>query len=249
MTTSRTRAGLALAAAVLTLGASAAAAEDEFVPQLATGQLYLECAADGPKVQTGTATLGTKAPASVTTGAGCGKPDDMVFSGTSQETPYTMALAGNVTGNLDSLTVTLYTADAGPGRAPGAKVPLAVRATVGGRSLFGATELTSVAGDVVQSPKARLVEVAPVSTGSTGGVRAYTFTITGIDFLTEVDLARKSGHDIVIDVRDAQPNGVRGNSNGHAWLWGAAEAPSGVVLSPQEPSASVLVADERSTRT
>jgi hypothetical protein len=196
----------------------------------------------------GVPTWSEQAPASVTTGAGCGKLDEPVFSGTSQETPYTFAFKGVVKGNLDELTVTLHTADLGTGRLPGAKEALAVRASVGGRSLFGFTELTSVAGDVVASPKERLVEVTPVATGSTGQVRALTFTITGIDFLTAADLAKKSGHEIIIDVRDGTPNGVRGASNAHAWLWGAAEAPSGLVFTPEEASASLLEADERSTR-
>lgn len=254
--TSRARVALALAGTVLTLGATTALAEDAFVPVLATGQFFLQCSEPSKEYVVGTfvnedggvPVWGEAAPASVTTGAGCGKLDDPVFSGTSQETPYTFAFKGNVKGNLDEMTVTLHTADLGTGRVPGAKETLAVRASVGGRSLFGFTELTSVAGDVVASPKERLVEVTPVATGSTGQVRSLTFTITGIDFLTELDLTKKSGHEVVIDVRDGAPNGVRGTSNGHAWLWGAAEAPSDVVLTPAEPSASVLTADERSTR-
>lgn len=256
MTVSRSRAGLALAGAVLTLGATTALAEDTFVPKLASGQVFLQCTEPSKEYVVGTfvnadggvPTWSEAKPASVTTGAGCGKLDEPVFSGTSQETPYTFAFKGTVKDNLDELTVTLHTADLGTGRVPGATEKLAVRATVGGKSLFGFTELTSVAGDVVASPKERLVEVTPAATGSTGMVRALTFTITGIDFLTEADLAKKSGHEIIIDVRDGTPNGARGASNAHAWLWGAAEAASGLVFSPAEPSASVLVSDERSTR-
>lgn len=248
MSFSRSRAGLALAGAVLTLGATTALAEDAFVPVLTSGKVFLTCPEPNTKVQTGTAGWSEAAPASVTTGAGCGKPDDMFFSGTTQETQYTYALKGNVKGNLDELTVTLHTADVGVARAPGAVHELAVRATVGGRSLFGVTELINVLGDPFVSPAERLVKVTPVATGSTGQVRSLTFTITGIDFLTEADLARKSGHEIIIDIRDGTPNGVRGSSNSHAWLWGAAEAPSGVVFTPTEPAAAVLVADARDSR-
>lgn len=257
MTVSRHRAGLALAGAVLTLGATTALAQDAFVPQLTAGEVFLQCSGPSKEYVVGTfvnedegvPTWSEAKPAPAATGAGCGKLDEPLFSGTRQETPYTFAFKGTVKGNLDALTVTLHTADLGAGRLPSAKQTLAVRATVGGTSLFGTTTLTSVAGDVVASPKERLVDVTPVSTGSTGQVRALTFTITGIDLLTPADLASKSGHAIVIDVRDGTPNGVRGSSNAHAWLWGAAEAPSGLVFSPAEPSASVLQADPRSTRT
>ncbi len=256
MSLSRSRAGLALAGAVLTLGATTALAEETFTPVLTTGKVFLQCSEPSKEYVVGTfvnadegvPTWSDKAPASVTTGAGCGKLDEPLFSGTRQETPYTFAFKGKVNGNLDELTITLHTADFGTGRVPGATEKLAVRATVGGLSLFGSTELTSVAGDVVFSPKERLVEVKPVATGSTGAVRALTFTITGIDFLTEADLLKKSGHEIIVDVRDGTPNGARGTSNAHAWLWGAAEAPSGVVFTPETPSTSVLTADLRSTR-
>ena len=260
MPVSRSRTGLALAGAALVLGASVASAQ-EFTPQLASGQKYLLCGSPSKEYVVGTfvnddagiPTWGDAAPASVTTGAGCGKLDDPAFSGTSQETPYTMAFKGTVKGNLDALQVTLHSADLGPGRAPGAPVKLAVRATVGGKSLFGFTENTSVAGDVVASPKDAIVELTPKATGATGGVRAYTLTITGIDYLTEADLLRKSGHEVVIDVRDhapvETPAGARRSQNAHAWLWGASEAPSSVVLSPAAPSTDpVLVAEARSTR-
>ena len=247
----RSRAALALAGAALTLGATTAFAEDPFVPVPTTGQVYLQCPTS-TKAETGTATWSTAAPASVTTGAGCGKPDDFLFSGTVQESAYTMGLKGFVKGNVDALTVTLHSADLGSSRAPGAPVDLAVRATVGGKSLFGFTENTSVAGDVVASPMERIVRVVPTGTGATGGVRALTFTITGIDFLTAVDAAKKSGHEIIIDVADATPLETPAVglavSNANAWVWGAAEAPSSVVFSPEAPAAAVMQADPRSTR-
>lgn len=250
--TRSSRAGLALASTVLMLGATSAVAEDGFVPVPVTGQMFLQCTDDAIKVDTATATWGPEAPASVTTGAGCGKPDDPIFTGTVQESPYTMALKGTVKGNLDSLTVTLHSADFGPGRAPGAPVTLDVRATVGGKSLFGFTENESVSGVVTAAPLERQVTVTPTATGATGGVRAYTFTITGIDFLTQEDLDKRGGHSILIDVADATPvtipTGSLGASNANAWMWGAAEAPSSVVFSPEAPAEAVLVADERSTR-
>ena len=248
MSFSRSRAGLALAGAVLTLGATTALAEDEFVPVLTGGQVFLQCAEPNTKVDIATATWGAAAPASVTTGAGCGKPDEPVFSGTIQETPYTFALGGNVKGNIDELTVTLHSFDAGASRVPGTPHTLAVRAVVGGKSLFGFTERESVSGELVASPEERLVEITPVGAGSTGQVTSLSFTITDIDFLTELDLNRKSGHQVLIDVRDATENPVVTSSNAHAWVWGAAEAPSGVVFTPEAPAAAVLVADARDTR-
>lgn len=251
MSVTRGRAGLALAGAVLALGATTALAEDTFVPQLATGQQFLQCTDASPagKVEVGTPRFAPgAAPASVTTGAGCGKPDEPVFSGTVQESAYTFAFAGNVKGNLDELTVTLHTADAGASRAPGTPVTLAVRATVGGKSLFGATQRTSVAGDVVSSPQEAKVTITPTPTGSTGQVRALTFTITGIDFLTQVDALKKSGHEVLIDVRDTTPTPAVTASNANAWVWGAAEAPSNVVLTPPAPAAAVLTAEPRAIR-
>jgi hypothetical protein len=165
-----------------------------------------------------------------------------------QETPYTFAFGGNVKGNIDTLTVTIHTADVGASRVPGAPVTLAVRAIVGDKSLFGFTERTSVSGTVVASPQERKVTVTPAATGSTGQVRALTFTITGIDFLTEVDLNKKSGHEVLIDVRDTTPAAALTASTTHAWLWGASEAPSGVVFTPAEPAAAVMTAEARSTR-
>lgn len=46
MSVSRSRAGLALAGAVLTLGATNALAEDAFIPVLTGGEVFLQCADD-----------------------------------------------------------------------------------------------------------------------------------------------------------------------------------------------------------
>lgn len=257
MPVSRRRASLALAGALLTLGSTAAfAAEDEFVPQLVTGEQFLQCGSPSKEYvvgsfvndDAGTPSWGEAAPASVTTGAGCGKLDEPTFSGTIQETPYTFAFKGTFRGNLDELTFTIHTADLGVSRAPGTPITLAVRATVGGKSLFGFTERTSVSGAVVASPEERLVTLTPVATGATGQVRSLTFTVTGIDFLTEADLTRKAAHPVVVDVRDATPNPATTASNVHGWVWGAAEAPSGVVFTPEEPAAVVMQADPREGR-
>ena len=234
------RAGLAVAGLALGLTATATHATT-FVPNTPLTQVFLAC--DGPSKEyvvgsfvngdAGTPTWTTTAPASVTTGAGCGKADEPVFNGTRPRTPFQLTFEGSYTGNLDVLTVDLYTADYGPARANGA-LTLAVRATVDDKSLFGVANNTSSTGVVVPSPGESKVTVTPVATGSTGQVRKLTFSITGIDLMLQGD---DRNHTILLDVRDTTPTAP----NGHTWLWGAAEAPSGLVFTPAKVDATTAL--------
>lgn len=229
----------------LGLGASASSAAD-YVPKTPTTEVFLTCGSPSKEYvvgtfvndDEGTPTWDSKKPASVTTGAGCGKADEAFFGGTRPETPYQFTFRGTYTGNLDTLTVTLHTADLGPSRLTSAPVGLSVRATVDGLSLFGSQENESTTGDIVTSPADRPVTVKPVATGATGGVRALSFSITGLDLLLPAD---NTEHEILLDVGDT-------TLDNHAWMWGAAEAPSGVVFTPKALAAAKLKANKRATR-
>jgi hypothetical protein len=120
-------------------------------------------------------------------------------------------------------------------------VKLAVRASVDGKGLFGSTEQAAAGtGDVYQLPTAQTVTLKPVATGATGAVRAYTFTITGIDLLGVTD---DKNHEVFFEFADATRN-----SEVHTWMWGAAEAPSKVVFTPAAPADAVLASIPRAER-
>ncbi|MCW2606894.1 MAG: hypothetical protein JWO60_1587 [Frankiales bacterium] len=236
---------LALLAPVLALGLLAPLAHAEYVPVLATQDLFLTCDGGTSKEYftnevAGDAqpTWSTTAPASVTTGAGCGKLDDGAFSGADFRTPYQFGFGGGYTGNLDAVTVTLHSAHVSQGRPTGAPVDLDVRMTVDGISMFGTTEQAGATGDVFQIPAGRTVRVTPTLTGSTGQVTQYAFTVTGLGLLLEGDAAE---HEIAFDIASGDL-GVEG------WLWGAAEAASGVTVTPAKPAAAAVKADPRAKR-
>lgn len=249
----RSRAGLGAAALCLVAGATSAyAVEGEpFVPVLETSTAYLQC--DGTTKEyvvngfvddetASTPTWGPEEPASVTTGAGCGKADEAFFSGTRPRTPYQLTIAGPISGNVDSVTITLHTADAGQSRLDGAPLSFDVRAVLDGQSLFGVTSNTSTTGEVVNSPADVTVTTTPVGTGATGGVRAVSFTITNLGLLLEGDTGE---HELLVDIADSGADLALDN---HAWVWGAAEAPSSVVANPEAPAAVTVKATDRSRR-
>lgn len=233
-----------LSAALLSLGLLAPFAHADFVPVLEKKDFFLTCTGDTKEAFVnevsgdGVPTWDAKAPASVTTGAGCGKVDDGALGGADFQTPYQLGFGGTATGNLDSITVTLHSAHASQGRPANAPVDLDVRMTVDGVSMFGTTESEGATGDVFQIPAGRVVSVTPTGAGSTGQVTKYVFTVKGLDLLLEDDV---DTHDIAFDIA-AGDLGVEG------WLWGAAEAPTGVTTNPAAPAAAVLTAEDREDR-
>lgn len=235
---------LALLAPVLALGLLAPFAHADFAPTVSTQDLFLTCGGTTKEgfsnELTGGAqpTWSTAKPASVTTGAGCGKLDDGVFSGAVFRTPFQLGFGGTYTGNLDAVTVTLHSVNATPGRATNAPAPLDLRMTVDGISMFGTGTATSASGAVNTLPATRRVVVTPKGAGSTGQVTQYQFTVTGLDLLLEKDTGE---HTIEFDI--AAP-GLLAQS----WLWGAAEAPTGVTVSPAAPAAAKVAADARAKR-
>lgn len=235
---------LALLTPVLTLGLLAPFAHADVTPVLEKKDLFLTC--EGTTKEhfvnetAGDAqpTWSTKAPASVTTGAGCGKVDDGLLSGALFRTPYQLGFGGTYTGNVDAVTVSLYSAHVSSGRPTNAPVSLEVRMTVDGISMFGTEAVTNAAMAVNQVPAARPVTVTPTGAGSTGQVTRYDLTITGLDLLLEGD---SGAHDIAFDIAAA-------DLPAEGWLWGAAEAPSGVTITPAAPAKAVVKADPRAKR-
>lgn len=235
---------LALLAPVLALGLLSPFAHADFTPVTSTQDLFLTCSgttkenASNELAGGAQPTWAPTKPASVTTGAGCGKADDGFFSGAVFRTPFQLGFGGSYTGNLDAITVTLHSVNATPGRPTNAPASLDVRMTVDGISMFGTGTATSAAGAVNTIPAPRRVVVTPTGTGSTGQVTQYQFTVTGLDLLLEGDQGQ---HDIAFDI--AAPGPVA-----QGWLWGAAEAPTGVTVSPAAPAKVVTVADKRTKR-
>lgn len=247
------RLGLGATALSLLVGAPGAWAlegeQEPFVPVLETTSAWLQCDKGPTKEYAANwflggdadtvATWGPAAPASVTTGAGCGKADDAALGGTRPGTPFQYTVEGPISGNTDSVTITLHTADLGPSRASGEPVELSVRAVLDGKSLFGVTTNEAVDGTLVDSPADVPLTVTPVGTGATGGVRALTFTLTNLGLLLEEDAGVE--HRLLVDVGDA-------SLDNHVWMWGAAEAPSGVVVNPDTTSPAQLKAQDRLKR-
>lgn len=245
----------AVLAAVLALGLAvptAYAIEPEpFVPNTPLTEVFMTCSAPSKEYTVGrlinddggTSDWSTAKPASVSTGAGCGKAaDDGALNGANGEALYDYTIRGEYTGNLDTLTVTVHTADLGQSRS-GADMNLRVRAAVDGVGLFGGQEVTATGTeDKYFLPKMAPITVKPVATGSTGGVRAVTFTITGIDLMLPKDDKR---HEVFFGIASVT---AVDKSDVHNWLWGAAEAPSNVVFTPEAPAAAVLTSIPRDDR-
>lgn len=246
----------ALLAAALALGLAvptAYAVEEEppFVPNTPTSKVFMTCGTPSKEYTAGrlinddkgTSGWAPAAPASVTTGAGCGKVDDPALNGANGEALYDYTIRGEYIGNLDTLTVTLHTADVGPSRATAADMNLRVRASVDEKGLFGSQLVTAAGtGDEYFLPTPAAVKVKPVATGATGGVRSVTFTITGIDLMQQTDNKR---HTIFFQVASALPGT---GSDVHAWMWGASEAPSSVVFTPASPAAATVASIPRTDR-
>lgn len=241
---------LALALAVPTAHAVEGDEPAAFVPNTPTTQFFMTCGSPSKEYtvgrlvndDAGTSNWAAEPPASVTTGAGCGKVDDPALNGANGEALYDYTIRGTYTGNLDTLTLTVHTADLGPSRA-GEPMNLRVRASVDGKGLFGGEEVRAAGTDEAYFlPKQAAVTVEPVATGATGGVRAVTFTITGIDLMDEADDKR---HTVFFGIASALPGP---QADMHAWMWGAAEAPSNVVFTPEAPAEATVASIPRDQR-
>lgn len=237
--------GVALVLAVAA-PATAETHDEPFVPNTPLTPVFLSCEGGRtPEWMTNAfldddfATWGPTAPASVTTGAGCGMFDDVNFGGTTPRTPYDLTFGGTYTGNLDTLNVTLHLIGAGI-QSTGDPLVLELRMTIDGFSMFGVEENESVNGTISQSPATRTIQINQSPTGATGAVVALPFNIRGIDLMTEDD-------DIEHYVEFTLSTGID-TPNENLWVWGAAEAPTGVTFTPEAPAQSFLKADKRANR-
>lgn len=195
--------------------------------------------------------LTTDAPeASFTEGAGCGYPEDPLFLGTRQDTPFSMDFGGFVTSNIDTLTVELH--DLGPHEnaiyaANGSTVELNVRLSIDGESPLGTEENESVDGTPSSSPATIAIPIE-AELSDTGLSSKYVFTVTNIgadlpQLLTNFG-ADGSGifHDVQVTVEfPAGPAGVP--SDNVAPVWGATEVPASITING-EAAGTVLDATE-----
>ena len=242
------RRSLAGAVAVLALAAPASAQTTEpYVPNTPLTSVYLSCEGGQTKewfvnslLFGQYATWAETAPASVTTGAGCGFFEDVNFSGTRPRTPYDFTFSGTYTGNLDALNVTLHMIGVG-GITLNDQIPFDVRMTIDGISMFGIEENAAVNGTISTSPATETISVPVQATGATGAVAALPFSVRGIDLLLEGDDVE---HTIEFTVAPAFDLTLTEGE----FVWGASEAPSGVVVNPEAAGTAVLKADRRSTR-
>ena len=174
------------------------------------------------------------APGSVTGGEGCGQVDDGFFGGIRPQTPFEFSAAGYYTGNLDTLTFSMYNIFVGQRRQAGAST-VDISVLVDGESLFGLASTTNAAGTVTTEPAPKRIQLTP--SGTTGAAALYEATIAGIDLLAEADNVE---HEVVFNIHTTEPMNI--------WTWGASETPSGLTFNPAESKPVVLQAVPRDDR-
>lgn len=181
---------------------------------------------------------------SFTEGAGCGYPEDPIFSSTVQNTPFAMDFGDFFTTNVDSLTVELH--DLGPHEtavyaANGNEVDLDVRISINQLSPFGYEENESASGVISTSPFTLSIPIT-VELSDTGLSSKYVFTVT--DILEDLpQLAKEFGEDgsgvfssILVTIefpRVAHPAGTLPPDN-VAPVWGASEVPASITVNGPE---------------
>lgn len=209
----RRRSAALVLVAVLLVGGPAGA--QEFVPVLETQNVFFRCTSGPTRVsQANLAQSITWTPdepaSSVATGGGCASHDSQLCcSGTvsNENYIYDSVFRGDMTGNLDTLTVRAWALDTGASRAD---------ATV------GFDVFLSIDG------KTRLDHV-PVSVASevTQGLRSIEFSVTNLGLLSEAD------HTLFHDIHLVMKTMTYGGSD-LTWVFDATEAPSGLTFNPEE---------------
>lgn len=181
---------------------------------------------------------------SFTEGAGCGYPEDPIFSSTVQDTLFAMDFGDFFTTNVDTLTVELH--DLGPHEnavyaANGNEVELDVRISIDQLSPLGYEENESATGAISKSPFTLSIPIA-VELSDTGLSSKYVFTITNI--LEDLpELAKEFGEDgseifssILVTVefpRVDHPLGALPSDN-VVPVWGASEVPASITVNGPE---------------
>ena len=166
-------------------------------------------------------TWDTTAPsASVQSGAGCGWVDNSAFRSTQAgNSAHDGAWSGTFTGNLSSLTATVHSISAGPGRAGGTQT---FRATllVDGVSMFGLDDTGRAnRADITLEPKISSTQLSS----------EYQFTITNLPFALEDGDGTKE-REIVLNL-------AAGSEPLMGWVYDTTEVPSGLTFNPATPAA------------
>jgi hypothetical protein len=179
---------------------------------------------------------------------GCGSLHaTSLVGGTEQESPYDLSFAGEFDGNLDTITVTLHNAYLGTNRGTGTQQMIEVRLTIDNLSVFGVEERTGYDLENLQQvthtqPARRPMPVIPEPAESSEGItETFTFSITGLDYLTEDD---DTTHRVVLTVA----TGFNLGNFQSAWAWGAVETPSSLTFNTEvEPDRwnAAIPRDER----
>ena len=208
---------VAVIAALLVIGPSAAGAAIDPDATFRTERVYFKCVGDVPvqnvaRVQTPANPWDTQAPAqSVSDGAGCGHVEyglggaqfDLVFEGT-------------FTGNVDALTVHLHafaTSD----------TPAFPAETIAKLSVDGVERLVT--------DGAQPLAVTPENSGVT---ISAPFTVTGLGYGAEVgDGTRRRTFKLTIS------SPVRSSM---AWVWDTTEVPAGITFNPASHAETVFAA-------
>ena len=208
------------ALAAIALPAAAAPPAPGYTPITPLTPVYFHCNGTTTKVsnvnaQSGGGIVGwngTKPTASYTTGAGCGTLDTG-FTGTSDNnTLYDAPFAGTYTGNLDTMTVRLWTADIGTSRSDDT-FTLLFHLVIDDKTII--TRSTPVTGSVIPS--------------ATGATRLVEFSIRKIGMMSE---AENGEHTVQLSLESYV------DANNNAWLFDAAEVDSGLVFNPTTMAAT-----------
>jgi hypothetical protein len=167
---------------------------------------------------------------SVMDGHGCGSGNPSAVNGTEQESPYDLSFAGEVTGQLEDLTVTLHNGYLGTARRTNPTQMIDVRLTIDGLSVFGVEDRTGtdVDGGTFETvthtqPKIRRMALEPLTDGVDDIAPRFQFSITGLDYLADED---DTTHRVVLTI--STPAG--GGNAQNLWLWGANEIDSRIVF-------------------
>lgn len=162
---------------------------------------------------------------SFTAGGGCGTTDDPLFSGTRQDTAFSLDIRGYFTDvNPDSMTVELHDISASTLRTDGVTT-FGVRVSIDGEFPLGSETNTSVDGTDSTSPLTVDVQLDAIAS-ETGISDGLVFTVTNLSdalpaWVFEAGLG--GDHDVIVTI-DLPIDGA------HALVWGATEVPASVTF-------------------
>ena len=193
---------------------SPATAEDPFFPHLFNTPTFLVCEGTTQLAQANVAIDGTEAitwdesapTRSVLQPAGCASAEPGATGDRAPEPLVDLPMAGTFTGNLDAMTVSLYSADTTPRIGPSQQLLVDV-------VIDGVTRVTD-----------EPVLVSRVGTATTMG--HYEFSIRGVGLLSELDSTTSHTVEVVVSTRYIDTGTLNG------WVWDTTEFPTGITFNP-----------------